>query len=80
LATGRVGAAFFLAAGAGLAFFGALRAGGAFLAGVRLLAGAAFFAVFFTAGLLTGSPRNGGATLVRKARCEGRSRFGRRGL
>ena len=42
---------------------------------------AAFFAVVFAAGvLLTGSPRNGGATLVRKARREGRGRFGRRGL
>jgi hypothetical protein len=81
LAAGRAGAGFFRAGGAAFAFFGTLRAGVAFLAGAaRLLAGAAFLAVFLTAVLLTDSPRNGGATLVRKARREGRSRFGRRGL
>jgi hypothetical protein len=46
----------------------------------RELFAAGFFEVLLTAGFFTGSPRNGAATLSRKARREGAANFGRGGL
>ena len=66
---------------AALALAGAACLARGFLRGRRARAGAAVFvAVFLTAGFFTGSPRNGGATLARKARREGAAVFDRRGL
>jgi hypothetical protein len=71
--TGGRGAGFFVA---GAALFAAAFAD---LTGAVVAAGA-FVLLFLEAGVVTGSPRNGDAILVREVRRGRRSRFGRRGL
>jgi uncharacterized membrane protein required for colicin V production len=70
---------FFLAAALARLAGAGLRAAG-FAVGLACGFFAGVFAVFLAAGFFTGSPRNGAATLSRKARREGAANFGRGGL